>query len=214
MSGAFSESKAKPGQFFRLRPDARCRGPGHGVLFENEQDLVAPPRLSLRPKGGGFPSLPSVPRLVHVPANGPLPEDLEGGFSGYWLVSERLKHVMQSVDPDAFAFTETDYRLADGSIGPAMFLCDVVRTVDALDEMASEVLIEVSDDFEAGKYYDLAGGAKLAFRKDALGSAHVFKLPFNGAVFCDRTFKDAVEAAGISGPDSSGGLWFSDAVSS
>jgi len=214
MSEAFSESKPRTGEFYKLRPDARRRGPGHGVLFENEEELVSPPRLSLRPKGGGFPSLRSTPRLVHVPGSGPLPEDLEGGFSGYWLVSERLKHLMQSIDPDAFAFAETDYRLADGTIGPAMYLCDVVRTVDALDEKASEVLIEVSDDFEAGKYYDLAGGARLAFRKEVLGSAHVFKLPYNGVVFCDRTFKDAVEAAGISGPESSGGLWFSDAVSS
>lgn len=212
MSEAISRSNPRPGEFFKLRPDARRPGPGHGVVLENEQELISPPRLLLRPSSGGFPQLKATPKLAHVPEAGPLPEDMEGGLSGYWLVSSRLKGVMESVDPGAFAFAETEYRLADGSSGPAMYLCDVVRTIDALDEAASELQIEISDEFAAGKYYDLAGGAKLAFKKDVLGSSHVFKLPFNGVVFCDRAFKEAVEAAGISSLESSGGLWFSDAV--
>lgn len=213
MSESSSKSKPQRGEFFKLRPDARREGPGHGVLFENERDLITSPRLSVRPRKGGFPHLASMPKLIHVPEMGPPPADLEGGFSGYWLVSDRLKSVMERVDPEAFEFAETEYRLADGTTGPTFYLCDVVRTLDALDEAASDVPIEISDEFEAGKYYDLAGGAKLAFKRAVLGPAHVFKLPFNGVVFCDRSFKDAVEAEGISGSDSSGGLWFSDVVS-
>lgn len=76
------------------------------------------------------------------------PEDLEGGFSGYWLVSERLRRVMEAVDSEAFAFANADYRLADGSKGPTVFLCDVVRVIDALDEQSSQLTIEISDDFE------------------------------------------------------------------
>lgn len=64
---------------------------------------------------------------------------------------------MEAVDPGAFAFAETDYRLADGSKGPNVYLCDVVRTVDALDEDASHLDIKVSDEYEDGKYYSLAG---------------------------------------------------------
>lgn len=209
-----SESFNRPerGEFFKLRPDVRRGGAGHGVVFENEQALLTPPRLILKPEDGGFPVLNETPRLVHVPSKGSLPQDLEGGFSGYWLVSDRLRKVMEEVDPEAFAFVPVEYRLANDTPGPRMFLCDVVRTVDALDEEASELVIEVSDEFEKGKYYDLAGEVRLAFKREALGAAHVFRLPFNGGVFCDRAFKEAVEAAGIVNGQSSNGIWFYDVV--
>lgn len=205
-------NQPKKGEFFLLRPDARRGGKGHGVVFENREALLTPPRLILKPESGGFPSLRETPRLVYQPSEGALPQDLEGGFSGYWLVSERLRRVMDEVDPGAFAFADTDYRLADDSKGPSVYLCDVIRTVDALDEDASMLHIEVSDDFEEGKYYDLTGEIRLAFRRDVLGEAHVFRLPFHGGVFCDRVFKDAVEAAGIGTDGQSDGLWFYDVV--
>ncbi|MGH8037667.1 MAG: DUF1629 domain-containing protein [Stenotrophomonas sp.] len=202
----------RAGEFFKLRPDVGRGGKGHGVVFENRQALLTPPRLILKPKSGGFPTLREQPRLVYRPREGVPPEDLEGGMSGYWLISERLRQVMEAVDPDAFVFTETDYRLADGSKGPTYFLCDVVRTLDALDEEASTLHIEISDEFEKGKYYDLTGELRLAFRRDVLGSAHVFRLPFHGGVFCDRVLKGAVAAAGITTAKRSNGLWFYDVV--
>ncbi len=110
---------------------------------------------------------------------------------------------MESVDPGSSVFAEADYRLADGSKGPRIFLCDVIRMVDALDEEASQLTIEISDDFEAGKYYNLTGDIRLAFKRDVLGSAHVFRLPFHRGVFCDREFKQAVETAGIVTPSES-----------
>jgi hypothetical protein len=200
------------GTFFQLRPDVRRGRRGHGVVFQNENALRTPPRLIVKPPNGGFPPLREIPRLVYRPSEGVPPQDLEGGFSGYWLVSERLRRVMESVDAAAFAFADADYRLADGSQGPSVFLCDVVRTLDALDEDASHLHIEISDDFEAGKYYDLTGDIRLAFRRDVLGPAHVFRLPFHGGVFCDSVFKEAVESAGIVKPYRSNGLWFSDMV--
>ena len=153
-----------------------------------------------------------VPRLVYYPSEGWPPEDLEAGMSGYWLVSERLRSVMEAIDPDAFAFAETDYRLADGSTSGPYYLCDVIRTIDALDEKASQLKIIVSDDYEEGKYYGLTGDVRLAFKHDVVGNAHVFRLPYYEGVFCDRTFKEAVEAAGLAGDGKSNGLWFYDAV--
>lgn len=205
-------NEPKPGEFFILEPDARRGGKGHGVVFENRKALLTPPRLILKPEQGGFPPLRETPHLAYQPSEGALPEDLEGGFSGYWLVSDRLRKVMEMVDPDAFEFAETDYRLADGSKGPVYFLCDVVRTVDALDEEASQLNIEISDDFDGGKYYLLTGDVRLAFRREVLGLAHVFRLPYNGFVYCDRVFKNAVEEAGIITPGHSNGLWFDDVV--
>lgn len=73
-------------------------------VFENEDALLATPRLILLPKAGGFPPLRETPRLVYRERQGVPPQDLEGGLSGYWLVSERLRQVMEEIDPDAFVF--------------------------------------------------------------------------------------------------------------
>lgn len=205
-------NQPKAGEFFILEPDARRGGKGHGVIFENEQALLTPPRLILKPEGGGFPPLRETPRLVYHSREGVPPQDLEGGMSGYWLVSERLRQVMEAVDSGAFVFADTDYRLEDGSKAPTYFLCDVVRTLDALDEDISQLNIMISDDFEEGKHYGLTGDIRLAFKREVLGSAHVFRLPYSGFVYCDRAFKDAVEAAGITTARRTNGLWFDDAV--
>ncbi|MCC8538906.1 DUF1629 domain-containing protein [Xanthomonas axonopodis pv. poinsettiicola] len=203
-------NQPKTGEFFILEAGT-INGPANGVVFENIKDLLSPPRLILRPEGGGFPPLRETPRLVHRPGKGPPPKDLEPGFSGYWLVSERLYQVMASVDPNAFAFAKVDYRLADGSKGPPSFLCDVVREIDALDEEASKLFIDTTEDFVNGKFYDLTGGASVTFDRKRLGPAHVFKTPHTIRVFCDRVFKDAAAAAGIETDTDADGLWFIDA---
>ncbi|WP_143692080.1 DUF1629 domain-containing protein, partial [Xanthomonas axonopodis] len=130
-------NQPKAGEFFILEA-GMINGPVNGVVFENVKDLLSPPRLILRPEGGGFPPMRETPRLVYHPSKGPPPKDLEPGFSGYWLVSDRLFQVMTSVDPNAFAFVEVDYRLADGSKGPRHLLCDVIQEIDALDEEVSK----------------------------------------------------------------------------
>jgi Protein of unknown function (DUF1629) len=129
------------------------------------------------------------------------------------LVSERLKNVFEAVDPEGFAFVECDYTLADGSKGPSYFLCDVVRTLDALDEENSKLNIEISDEFAKGKFYDFSGGVSLAFRKEIIGNSHAFRMPYSRKyVICDRMLHDAVQAAGMSVGRKSNGLWFEDAV--
>lgn len=201
------------GEFYMLEPDMRRGGSGHGVVFENLLQLLTPPRRILHPEGVGFPPLKEKPRLSYDPKQGEPPEDLEGGLSGYWLVSQRLKDAFQSVDRAGFEFVECDYKREDGSPGPRRYLCDVVRVLDALDEDASRLNVKISDDYPGGKFYNLAGGAHLAFRKEAVGQAHVFRLPFAGdLVFCDRMLRDAVHNAGISANGKSDGLWFVDAA--
>jgi hypothetical protein len=203
-------NQPKAGEFFILEAGT-INGPVNGVVFENVKNLLSPPRLILRPEGGGFPPLRETPRLVYHPSKGPPPKDLEPGFSGYWLVSERLFQVMTSVDPNAFAFVEVDYRLADGTKGPPYFLCDVVQEIDALDEEASKLFIDTTEDFVNSKFYDLTGGASITFDRQRLGPAHVFKTPYGIEVFCDRVFRDGVAAAGIETETDANGLWFIDA---
>ncbi|MEF9873998.1 MAG: DUF1629 domain-containing protein [Glutamicibacter sp.] len=208
-----TRNEPSPGQFFLLMPDTTRGGRGHGLVFENVKALRTPPRLILRPESGGFPILAEVPRLVHAPKKGDLPEDLEGGMSGYLLISDRLKQVLAAVDPEGCEFVECDYRLADGTKGPKYFLCEVARELDALDEVSSKLNIIVSDDYPGSKFYDLAGGASLAFRADAIGEAHIFRMPYSGGlVYCDRTLRDAVWDAGIGGAKVTRGLRFKDAA--
>jgi len=208
-----SSQLPKMGQYFLLEPDSTRGGRGHGVVFENVKKLIDPPRMILRPQGGGFPQLRETPRLVYSPSKGDPPEDLEGGMSGYWLVSERLKKIFERTDPAGFKFAECDYRLEDGSPGPIYFLCDVVRVIDALDEVASKLTVEVSDEYFAGKYYNFAGGASVTFREDVVGSAHAFRTPYSGRyVVCDSFMRDAIIDAGIWKPEKSNGIWFIDAA--
>ncbi len=205
-----AHNKPKKGEFFLLEA-GKINGPASGVAFENLDRLLSPPRLILKPEGGGFPTFRETPRLVHNPSKGPPPLDLEPGFSGYWLVFERLQKVMATVDPHAFAFAKVDYRLADGSRGPLHYFCDVVRELDALDENASTLHIDTSEPFINGKFYDLTGGASVTFDRRRLGNAHVFKTPFTTRVFVDRVFVDAVSTAGIVTDSDADGLWLIDA---
>jgi len=201
-----------PDKFFLLEPDSTRGGRGHGVVFENVQKLRTPPRLILRPREGGFPKMSETPLLVYSEKKGDPPQDLEGGMSGYWLVSERLKNVFERIDPEGFEFAACDYRLEDGSAGPRYFLCDVVRVLDAVDEGSSKLTVEVSEEFPAGRFYDLTGGWSLVFRSEVVSEAHVFRTPYSGdLVICDRVLRDAIVKAGIYGGVRSNGLWFTDA---
>lgn len=157
----------------------------------------------MRPAEGGFPPLREVPRLVLDPKEGKPLRDFNDGFSGYWLVSERLKRIFETVDPEGFEFVACDYTLPNGSTGPQYYLCDMNRTIDALDEENSTLRIDLGDEWVGGKAYNFAGGPRLIFKKDVVKHAHIFRTPFSVEVFCDRTLRDAVVSASKSLKDRS-----------
>jgi len=202
-------NRPKEGEFYIL--GVEMGGPGHRVVFENEDELLTPPRLILRPKEGGFPSLKAMPRLRQT-QKGWTVRDLDSDFSGYWLVSEPLKQVFESVDPEGFAFAECEFILHDGSVGPKHYLCDVVRTLDAVDETASTLRIELDDDYPGGKYYNVSGAARIAFKKDTIGSAHVFLTPYSADPFCDRILRDALIEHGFGKEPDTRGVSLEDAA--
>lgn len=203
---------AETGEYFLFAPDLETNRPFRGAVFDNVQALLTPPRLILRPEDGGFPELRETPRIIFDASLGPTPRDLEGGFDGYWLVSERLRNAMCAVDPEAFAFVECEIRMQNGVRGPRYFLCDVVRELDALDEDRSRLDIEVYHDFVNGKFYSITGGASLAFNRSSLNGAHVFLTPFSTFVIADRSFVDAIRAAGIPKAARLSGISFIDAA--
>ncbi len=185
------------GAFFILEPSFWGEGKVPGIEIANEDALAFPGAHTVAPPDGDPAQYPERPHLVHVPERGGLPRDFENLF-GIWIVSEGLKRVFESVDPVGFTFVACDFTLADGTTGPQYDFCGVLRTLDALDEDASRVKIEIGD-FVNGKYYERSGGARLVFRKQVVGLAHVFLTPFAHDVSCDRVLRDAVAAANLSG---------------
>lgn len=198
-------------KFYVFGPDITGGGPGHGLVFVNEEKLLTPPRMIVQPEGGGFPELKEKPHIAYDKKQGKPPRDLEGTLSGYWFVSERLKQIFETVDPEGFAFAECDYTLDDGSIGSTHFLCDVIRSIDALDEEASDVRVKYYPNHQTGedeKLYSVAGGASLHFHEDVIGDAHVFVQPRLAAdPVCDEVLFGACKSV-----KDIKGLWFRDAL--
>jgi hypothetical protein len=188
--------KSKARKFFVMDRDYRAsRAPGYRI--ENKTKLLLG-RRTLGPDPGrrGFPNYPEAPRVLFDKKLGRSPRDLEE-CSDYWLISDRMKAVLEATDAEAFAFVKCEVRLRNGERGPAYWLCDVVRVLDAVDEAASR--LKIYD--EAGdKTYSLMGGANLVFKVDVVGPAHVFRMAhLEPAVICDQQLKDACRAAGVRG---------------
>jgi Protein of unknown function (DUF1629) len=185
------------GKFFVIEPSFWGGGRTPGLEIANE-DRLRLPRTCIIESPNGDPGLyPERPHLLHVPKLGGMPRDFEDIF-GMWIVSEALKRVFESVDPEGFAFAACDFTLADGTPGPQYYFCGVLRTIDALDEGASRLKIKVGD-YVNGKFYSLSGGGSLVFRKEVVESAHIFLTPFTDTVFCDRALRDAVKAMDVKG---------------
>jgi Protein of unknown function (DUF1629) len=130
-----------------------------------------------------------------------MPRDLNL-YGAYWLVSERLKDVLEAVDPAAFEFVDCDFTLPDGSKGPHYYLADVVRVLDALDEEASQFKTRYDRDHRTNqtiKYYSFTGRTSLAFREQIVGDVHIFRTPYSSTEFCDGVLKAACKMAGITG---------------
>lgn len=194
-------------KFFVMQSDDRGGGKGHGVKLVNEDALKYPGLIVFgKPvlQSPGFEYFTEKPRLIHDKQEGRLPRDLES-YGGYWLVSDRMRQVLESVDAAAFAFVECDYALSDGSIGPRYYLCDIVRVLDALDEQASTLRVRFEKDYDTGedvKIRSLLGPVKLVFNDEIVGSAHVFKqvcLSIGAGAICDEILRQACKDAGLSG---------------
>lgn len=190
--------KPKRRKFYDMGPNFRLGGPP-GYEIENENTLSKGLGLLCAPPGRrGFPDYPEPPRVVLDKKLGRSPRDLEQCHE-YWLISDRMKAVLQAVDPEAFAFVRCEVRFADGKEGPAYWLCDVMRILDAVDEVASRLTINI-DQTRGQKVYSLRGGASLVFKEDVVAPAHIFRMAhLEPVIFCDQHLKNACKAAGLKG---------------
>ncbi|MGE6334432.1 imm11 family protein, partial [Stenotrophomonas sp. NPDC077659] len=83
--------------------------------------------------------------------------------------------------------------------------------LDAIDESASSVRV-LQNGYPNGKFYDIAGGASLAFREDVVAGSHVFRTPFTADVYCDRVLRDALIESGYGVEPATRGVWPTDAA--
>lgn len=207
--GCCAMNAPKANEFFIIHADIDATV--HGVRFVNEDKLRPPGQGMVRPDARGFPSFSELPMFLATLHEHAL-RDFYSSFEGYWLVSERLKRVLESVDLQGVQFASTRFVQSDGSEGDKFYLCDVARSLDAVDEDSSDVRI-LTEGFPKGKFYRVAGGASFAFKRDVVQGVHIFRLEFNESlVVCDRRMRDALieQGFGVMGGDS--GMTFYDAA--
>jgi uncharacterized protein DUF1629 len=196
-AGAPARSRTRHRKFYIVRNRAASRASGFEVLNRESLFKEGPPTF-LPPLGQrGFRAYPERPVFVADPKFGRLYRDLEG-YSGYWFISEKMKSVLQEIDPEAFAFLECEVRSPDGNRQPSRWLCDVIRVLDALDETQSTVRVGVADD--GSKYYRMGGGDKLVFKESVVGDARIFRMKyFDANIICDEELRKACKSTDLKG---------------
>jgi hypothetical protein len=198
------QRKAKARKFYIVSLDYRTRS-APGWRMENLARLEGG-RRGLSPPVGqrGFVQYPEPPRLLIDKSLGRAPRDFEI-YHGYWLVSDRMKSVLEKIDPEAVAFVKCETHYGDGRAGPVSWLCDVLRILDAVDEEKSR--LKIQRDPQDRKWYSFLGGANLFFREEIVGSTHIFRLRYSSStIICDESFKAACKEASLKG------IGFSDAA--
>ena len=171
-----------------------------GFKLQNGKTLFhGGPPIFVPPDGRrGFRDYPDVPVFISDKRLGRIHWDFEE-YCGYWFISDRMKTVLERLDPEAFAFLKCRVQLPDASDAPVRWFCDVVRVLDALDEEKSEIRIKTAKD--GSKFYSFLGGFNLIFKEDVVGSHHIFRMKYHGyAVICDEQVRLTCKAAELAGP--------------
>lgn len=160
-------------------------------------DALGVGRVMYSPRGKrSFPPLAETPRLLIDKSLGRPPVDWER-FHDFWLVSDRMKSVLEAVDKEGVAFLRCETRSLRGE-APVYWLCDIVRKLDVIDEEKSNVQV-LDDGTDFRRYDGIASDSSFVFREEAIGSAHIFRARFLERVVCDQVMKDACKAVGLKG---------------
>ncbi len=113
---------------------------------------------------------------------------------GMWFVSDRLKQLLEQLDPQAFEFaaTQVDYSKFEEP-GPAYWLCNLVRQLDCIDDEKSKFTLYNEVDFKAYKAL-----INIKMHAEVVGDAHAFRLVHkNSTWIVDDVFLQAMTAAKI-----------------
>jgi hypothetical protein len=92
---------------------------------------------------------------------------------GPWLVSQRMKDLLDAFDPESFDAVLCKTLLKKGDPGPDHWLLNVTRVVDAID---TERSVFKTVDLGNGKiFYDFLGLATRRYREDIDPKLHIFR---------------------------------------
>lgn len=114
-----------------------------------------------------------------------------------WLISDRLKQLLERLDPEAFAFQKVivDYSKFPEP-GPAYWFVYIMRMLDCVDEERS--VIRYQDDVPGIKNY--LGLVDVKMRPEVVRSAHAFRLIYaETRLIVDDIVVDALRAEKIRG---------------
>lgn len=176
------------------------KGGSPGLELVNQQVLLATTgRGVLGPPSGqrGFPDYPEPP---HFRLNRKLGRDLRDleQYGEYWLVSAKLKDLLEAMAPQACAFCPCLTSLVDDSPGPEYFLCDVLQVLDSVDETRSKVTVKYTK--SGRKTYQMSGLVSLVFNLEVTHDHHLFRPAYlTQEVICDDELKRACKAASLKG---------------
>lgn len=184
--------------FYRVHRRVVSRASGFRPL--NEERLFKDgPHTFMPPPAQwcGFRQYPERPVFLSDAKLGRTHRDFEV-YSGYWFISDRMKSVLQGVDPEAFAFLQCDVRTPDGNDAPVRWLCDVIRILDALDEGRSTAEIGTAE--SGRKVYHFGYDATLLFNESVVGTSHIFRMKYREpTIVCDDQIKQACKSAKLTG---------------
>ena len=113
-----------------------------------------------------------------------------------WMVNDRLRELLESIDPEAFVFApvEMDYSNFDEP-GPKFWLCDMVRFLDCVDESQSDVVYADNVPF---KYYLKI--KSMVVDEEKVGNAHAFRLKYSPLIqVVDELFVERMKEERIKG---------------
>ena len=113
-----------------------------------------------------------------------------------WMVNDRLRELLESIDPEAFVFApiDMDYSNFDEP-GPQFWLCDMVRFLDCVDESQSDVVYADNVPF---KYYLKI--KSMVVDEEKAGNAHAFRLKYSPLIqVVDELFVERMKEERIKG---------------
>src|SRR5262249_45643787 len=99
--------------FYSVSTARGSRGAGFRLLNGSDLFRGGPPIFAPAPGRRGFRNS-ETPVFLADPNLGRIERDLEI-YAGYWFVSDRMKTIVEDVDPDGFAFWQCRVQLRSGS---------------------------------------------------------------------------------------------------
>jgi hypothetical protein len=170
----------------------------------NMKELATPGYLGLSPgpyeHGSGFPAFAASPKIVFQKKSTRQPLDFYR-FRRIWVISDRLKAILEDFDREGFEFVRTD-TLYDGGTreGLPYWFCDVIRVLDCVDEAASTITYYDRPAFESITWKSYERLLNVVMRPEAIGSAHVLRVRYySGRVLIDEVFRNLMHAHKVSG---------------